>query len=61
MIWTVAGPGRLGRSPAAFEVPGDSPERPAADRRNVKLWKAFGFHRFRQDETYFLDTATSVL
>jgi GNAT superfamily N-acetyltransferase len=48
-------------TPAAFEVPRGSPKRTSADRRNVNLWKAFGFHQFRRDKTYFLDTATSAL
>jgi hypothetical protein len=36
-------------TPAAFEVPPDSPERAAADRCNARLWKAFGFKQHTKE------------
>src|SRR5579884_1531487 len=41
--------------PAAFEVEPGSPGREEADRRNIRLWEAFGFVRFA-DNAYYLDT-----
>jgi hypothetical protein len=46
--------------PAAFEIEPDSPEREAADRRNVELWENFGFVRFARD-AFYLDTALITL
>lgn len=46
--------------PAAFEVEPGSPGRAEADRRNVRLWEAFGFVRFA-DNAYYLDTALTTL
>lgn len=46
--------------PAAFEVEPGSPGRGEADRRNVKLWEAFGFVRFA-DDAYYMDTDLTTL
>ena len=46
--------------PAAFELEPGSPGRKEADRRNVKLWEAFGFVRFAED-AYYLDTDLTTL
>lgn len=46
--------------PAAFEVKPGSPGRKEADRRNVKLWEAFGFVRFA-DDAYYMDTDLTTL
>lgn len=46
--------------PAAFEVEPGSPGRKEADRRNVKMWEAFGFVRFA-DDAYYLDTDLTTL
>jgi hypothetical protein len=46
--------------PAAFEVEPGNPRRAEADRRNARLWEAFGFVRFA-DNAYYLDTNLTTL